>query len=174
MNEGGDELLRTNLEELIDVVATGITSDTAVRNKKMFYMRYRDRMTYAEIGEVYGCSGSNVRVITARIIRRLSHPSRSRVLLNDADEYQAIMQEQKERIQRVMDTIATSDDIIDVFRGNTRIYHALRRAGYRSLRSVHEAGKDAIRALRGIGDTALDVIVHEMDVRGYDVQSFIE
>lgn len=173
-SEGGDELLRTNLEELIDVIAKNTASENATRNKMMFFMRYRDRMTFGAIGKVFKCSGSNVRVITSRFIRKLTHPSRSRLLLNDAVEFRTITKEQDERIRRIMSEIEASDDIRDVFRGNERIYNALRRGGFTTLATVHAAGKKRIDGLKGIGAEALNIIMHTMDVRGYDVQSFIE
>lgn len=51
------------------------------REAEIIRMRFDENLTYSEIGEKQGCSGTRVRQIEARGLRKLKHPSKSDKLL---------------------------------------------------------------------------------------------
>ena len=64
---GGPNDIPPNAEELLKYVLVTLTE----QESEIFMLKYKDNMTFEEIGEL----------VIAKILRKLRHPSRSRILM---------------------------------------------------------------------------------------------
>lgn len=48
------------------------------KEEKILYLRFKDKMSYKEIGAIYNLSSDRIRQIVEKALRRLRHPARSR------------------------------------------------------------------------------------------------
>lgn len=84
------------------------------READMFMLRYRDEMTYEEIGERYdGLSRGRVGQIIAKVERRLRHPSRSKILRIGREAYlNSIVAKNEEKKRQYNERIAALEEFI--------------------------------------------------------------
>ena len=80
----------------------------------LFMLRYKNEMTYAKIGESYGgLSGERARQIIAKATRKLSHISRSRILLIGREAYlQSVAAENEKKKMQYSKRIAELEELI--------------------------------------------------------------
>ena len=80
----------------------------------LFMLRYRDAMTYSEIGQICGnISGERARQIVAKASRKLRHPSRSEVLLIGREAHlQSVVAKNEEKKRRYSERIVELEELI--------------------------------------------------------------
>lgn len=57
------------------------TNSLLPREKEMLLLRFRQRLTYKEVGEKYGLCKERIRQIECKSLRKMRHPKRSKFIL---------------------------------------------------------------------------------------------
>lgn len=135
-------ILPDDWEESIDYVF----KNKAIRDRErdVVYLHLKDGLTFSSIGkEYYNVTGSRIQGIFHSAMRKLRHPSRSRIIghgLKGYEEFQKLIQDEKDRkrsvydssikylIEQVVYTSITTDDL-DVKDLNKLYYHGITTYG---------------------------------------------
>ena len=101
--------LPTDAEETLDYVLDTLTP----READMFRFSYKDEWTYLDIGEKHGVTPERVRQVLVKALRKLRHPSRSKILLVGRETYlTTIVAANEERKQKYYERIAVLNELI--------------------------------------------------------------
>lgn len=159
--------------EVTDDIISGVIYAIGLlepREQEIVRYRYREGMTLKQIGELQGVSGSAIREIEMRALRKLRHPSRHCYIRNGLNgvmdnraqkEYQrgydagmkdgyakaiADMKDAEEGKKiKQLDTVVLEMNI------SIRAKNCLFRSGYRTVGDIINLSTEEIRAIRSMG-----------------------
>lgn len=142
------------------------------READMFMLRYRDEMTYAEIGDKYVLTKVRAQQIIARALRKLRYPSRSKMLVMGLETYLSSVvaaneekkKQYKARITELEALIQKQDLEIEAYQD--KLFTLNERAGYdvlhmsindlnlsvRSWNCLNRAGLKTVKDILDFGD----------------------
>ena len=107
--ENSDLYIKANIIGIFEAINT-----LPDREKKIILMRYENKMSYSKIGKSLNLSGSRILVIYNTAIRKLRHPSRSKMMLGvSIKEYNKVLNE-NHRLKCTSDDIINETDIRDI------------------------------------------------------------
>ena len=110
LGEAAFQNLPPDAEETLEYLMSTLLQPEA----DLFMLRYRDNMTYAKVSTSYGgLSGERARQIIAKALRKLRHPSRSKILLMGREAYlQSVAAENEEKKKQYNERIAQLEELI--------------------------------------------------------------
>lgn len=107
--ETGYLSLPSDAEDTLDYVLETLTQ----READMFMLKFRDEMTYAEIGEIYGLTRERIRQLLVKVERKMRHPSRSKILQMGREAYlNAVVAENEEKKRLYIERITALEGLI--------------------------------------------------------------
>ena len=153
------------------------------RERDVLEYRYRNGMTYEEIGEIVGVSRERVRQRIAKSLRKMRHPSRSgyylkvsRIELDEMRGKNDALQAENERLRAILSLHGISPEMGDIqpkrnlyeiplaeMEIPVRAYNCLRRAGMKSVGEVSEKSLDELMHLRNMGERSLRELISVME-----------
>lgn len=164
-----------------------VSETLAERETQVIEMRYRDKMTLAEVGTVFGVGQERIRQIEAKALRKLNHPARLR---NYAavpyqewkKEYEARLRaearldwylqhgrytvELEESDKPFSDNPELYDTPIDDMDFSVRSFNCLKRAMVNTLGDILKLDFETATHIRNLGRRSLDEIVSKVHERG--------
>lgn len=137
------------------------------RTLKLIEYRYKDKLTYREIGDKVNLTDSRVREIIVKVLRRFRHPESIRILKYGLKGYEEFLEE---RARKEEEKLAGS--YITEREFGTRIHNALFRAGIKTKDELSELfttdeGLKRLSRIRNIGSKSVTVILDKLDDQGY-------
>lgn len=137
------EIVSPELLETIERVAESLDE----RYQNFILLRYKDKMTYAEIGQRYNLSISRIRDVTVKAVRKIRSNREIRRLIHP-----------EEAMDRSKLYITEARLIVDC-NFNMRITNALLRAGIRTVDELRELDAYSIAKIRNLGKKSVDEII---------------
>ena len=182
-----------------DVYIDGVLSELSTFIKgyqEILMMRYRDNMTYREIGEKFDLSAERIRQIEKKIIVRMKHPSRLQnmfvsKLITKNDALKREIQESKKlhlsnmyRI-KAMEKMLQEDDLarldqeveswsiintpIEEMKLSHRLYNCLKKANINYVGNITELKEyNDIVSIKNLGKKCVHELLDVMDELGYE------
>lgn len=181
-----EEPLMLSAESINKAMSEALTE----RERRILEMRYRDGMTYDEIGNVIGVTKERVRQIAARSERKLRYPPRLKkmacVTKADYDAVMAELQEMKDKCAALEELLnkkqASENDIIgavvksNASRGienldlSVRSYNCLRRANINTIAELSDVTYPELIKVRNLGKRSAQEICQKMSAIGLPIQ----
>ena len=106
--------IATNVEVTIESAIDTLTE----REGDCIHLWFKDRMTQAEIGEIFGVCGARIGAILDNAVRKLAHPKRLYIIFNDdisATDY--LKENENQYIDKDIDIAALSTNTINYLKG---------------------------------------------------------
>ena len=161
------------------------------KEKQTLIYRFNHGLTLAEVAKEYGVTKERVRQIEAKAIRKLRHPSLTRMFLFDTQEkyYEAA----RERDRLKLENITLTDKLNEYFKENSvdmeppivkndidsipiedldlsvRSYNCLRRGGYDTIGDIRGATIEQLMKVRNLGRRSIDEILEKLKEYGIEV-----
>ena len=139
------------------------------REEELLRMRFGldggKMMFLREIADVFGVTRERIRQIEGKALRRLRRPSRKLLLLGMS--WQMATQEAKDQGYKLLlkafkggvkSNLSIWDLSVDEFDLPLRVYHAIRRAGYKTVGDVFNAGKKKVAKENLIGHKTMRML----------------
>lgn len=134
------------------------------REQNIIHLRYRDKLTYSQIGEKYNLCAYSINRIDSKALRKLRHPLRNRILtLGVSSYYSDVMEAQRKQILYEIaneefrgEIEETKQDItipIEQLDLSVRAYNCLKRAGIDNLAQLSALSQDDLKKIRNLGKT---------------------
>ena len=190
---GEDDNYQTDQESInqltnnIDYVLTTLTDDEA----NVILLRFRDNMTLYDISRKgHYKSLMHVRQIEARALRKLRHPTRSKMIFAPKrlvdkmeakkNQLEAINEDLKVKINEATAQVNRLNaalgnnaentyldlDIKNVIEFTNRIYFSLIRSGIKTVRDICNKSRSELLEVRNLGNKSIDEIVTVLDSYG--------
>lgn len=183
-----EEELPADFPQTLAYVLAGLTG----REQAVIEMRFKQCMTYEQVGREFNVTRERIRQIEAKALRKLRHPSRFYLIkrgvrgwvadVREAGRQEAMGEELKLVKDAVMqianalkiDLNATSkiaadnpaDIAIEGLYLSVRSYNVLKRAGYNTLEDVSKLSFDELLQLRNMGRKSAMEILKVLGERG--------
>lgn len=165
------------------------------RDKGILYMRYKEKMTYDEIGNIIGISGTRVRQIVGIMLIRLRRPqvlakaksysyydvikyneSYSELQRRNRELEKAIMLYSNNSLSRdklgglvkVIDVMAMDIDKLGL---SVRAYNALDRANIKCLGDIRNLNIDELRGIKKMGNKTVQEVLNMLNEYGIELRS---
>ena len=146
------------LEEAINT----LTDREAKVIKMRFGLSRQKPMTLGEVGERFGVTRERVRQVEGKALRKLRHPSRSRVLLDESWQMAVVESRSIGRKLLIENSkkMRTSEDKRHIKELDlaTKVHNALYRAGYLFIEELKEAKDGDFLIIRNIGNKSVQHI----------------
>lgn len=153
------ERFKDDRSDLLDGIDTALSSRMDPRYAGMATARYRDVMTYAEIGKVYNVGPERARQIVRKTLRMIRISPRSMYIRYGAEgAFMKIKRAEEEKTAKALEHTRAFDEIrktrLEELDLSIRAYNALKRAGLNTCADVIEyaAGHDeGLLRIRNMG-----------------------
>jgi len=165
------------------------------RDKGILYMRYKEKMTYDEIGNIIGMSGTRVRQIVGIMLIRLRRPqvlakakSYSYYDVNKYNESYSELQRRNRELEKAImvysnnslsrDKLGGLVKVIDVMAMDidklglsVRAYNALARANIKCLGDIRNLNIDELRGIKNMGNKTVQEVLNMLNEYGIELRS---
>ena len=130
------------------------------RERRVLDFRYKDGLTFEEIGKRFCVTRERIRQIHAKFLRKLRHPERLNYLKYGVSGVVARKTENaREAALASMPKPDKPEDItLEELELSVRSYNCLKRAGMNTLREVSEMTFDELCHVRNLGKKSVDEI----------------
>lgn len=183
-----------NFDENWEYVKTTLT----LNEGKCIELYYKNGLNLQEIGKEIGLTKERIRQIINKGIRRLSHPSRLKILvegyknikevksLNEniqnelirlRKEYAELLQiKTKEDISEEIKEVLTkpSSILIEELDLSSRIYNCLKRANLNTIEDIIKLSGFELRKIRNLGLKSTKEIINKIQERGFEMKADID
>lgn len=140
------------------------------RERLFIRQRYKDGMTYEEIGREAGITRERVRQVIANAVRKLTRPDRKGILIYGVSGMIS-------RAARTRDEAASRKSLfpldipLEALPLSLRSYNCLKRAGKCTLRDVSEMTFDELCRVRNLGKKSIDEICATLTKYGLSLKT---
>lgn len=159
-------------EEAVKVYLPGFKralNTLSEREKEVLRARFKDKLTLDNCGKLYGITGSRVKTIVDKAIRKIRNPvvmkmymgaspsavgmlsRKCKILQEEINSLNSEIQKCKYENNNTEKHIIRMKTPIEGLELSTRSYRALRRAGKMTLEDVSNMTKEELRSIRNMG-----------------------
>lgn len=144
------------------------------RERRILGFRYKEGLTYEEIGKRECVTRERIRQINVRLLRKLRHPYRLDYLKYGVS---GVIKRKSERAREKAlaslpkPDIPKSDITIEELELSVRSYNCLKRAGKCTLRDVSEMSLDDLCHVRNLGKKSIDEICATLTKYGLSLKT---
>ena len=164
------------------------------REKDILELRYKEKLTYEQIGKLHNITGESVRCSHSKSLRRLRYPSRLRQMktyfhddvYKNREEFKELERRNRELEKSIMfytESKLSSDElgglirVIDVMETrledlgfSVRTYNCLSRANVINLKDITELTLKELQNIRNLGNKSSDEVINKLKEYGLQLK----
>ena len=147
--------LPDNTADGFETTLQSVLDEIPERHKTALLRRYKDQMTFREVGNALGVSPQRAVQLVCRGLSMLAHPKRRDRLLGIS-----------------MEEIRGANTLIKDLNVSVRAYNCLYRRGLRTTDDIFDLSAEELKKIRGAGRRTYCEIIDILDELGYDVSKY--
>lgn len=187
----GSEEEQEAKEKMYEVYLPGLMESMKTlseREQKVLNLRFEHGLTYEQCGYRFNVTRERIRQVEARALRKMRHPSRSRMFLKASDDlldraWKEMEEASRIRLEAIRIREGAFDDLIrekkvepvnteipiDELELSVRSWNCLRRAGVNYISDMDGWTQERLMRVRNLGRKSMMEIIDRLRERGIEV-----